>query len=49
MKSFIICTVHPIFEGSQTKENEIGGICSTHGEMRNTYILVEETTSNTYV
>jgi hypothetical protein len=31
MGSFIICTHTEISVGTQIKENEVGGVCSTHG------------------
>jgi hypothetical protein len=34
MRSFIICTLHLIFYDDQTEEDNMGGICSTHGKMR---------------
>jgi hypothetical protein len=31
MRRFIFCTPPQILLGSQLKENEVGGICGTHG------------------
>jgi hypothetical protein len=31
MRSFIICTPPKYYYADQTKENEVGGTCGTHG------------------
>jgi hypothetical protein len=31
MRSFMICTSHPILYGDKIEKNEIGGACSAYG------------------
>jgi hypothetical protein len=31
LRSFTICTPHPLFEGDKIEKNEMGGVCSLDG------------------
>jgi len=37
MRNFRICTFHQYYWGDQVNEDELGGACNTHGEMKNVY------------
>jgi hypothetical protein len=40
MRKFIIRTIRKIEYANKIKEDEIGGACSRHGEMRNAYQIL---------
>jgi len=40
MRSFIICTLHQILLGEQTKKDKMGGTGITHGNIRNAYHIL---------
>jgi hypothetical protein len=47
MRSFMICTPHPLFSGDKIEKNEMGGACSAYGEGRGVYrVLVGKSEGN---
>jgi hypothetical protein len=40
MRSFITCTLRQVYLNDQVKEDEMDGVCSTHGEKRNAYRIL---------